>query len=113
MDQGSNGRNIKQMSEKRSHKKIVVVGGGAAGCMAAIAACSKGGDVTLIEKNKAVARKILSTGNGKCNYCHDVRSVWMILSRWVSHLLSKTVMYIHIRSRLNPLRKFSQDLLKV
>ena len=72
MDQGSNGRNIKQMSEKRSHKKIVVVGGGAAGCMAAIAACSKGGDVTLIEKNKAVARKILSTGNGKCNYCHDV-----------------------------------------
>jgi predicted Rossmann fold flavoprotein len=60
------------MSDKNSRKKIIVVGGGAAGCMAAMAACSNGGDVTLIEKNKTVAKKILSTGNGKCNYCHDV-----------------------------------------
>ena len=59
------------MSDK-SRKKIIVVGGGAAGCMAAITACSEGADVTLIEKNKTVAKKILSTGNGKCNYCHDV-----------------------------------------
>ncbi len=72
MDQGSYRRVIKQMSDKNSRKKIIVVGGGAAGCMAAIAACSNGGDVTLIEKNKTVAKKILSTGNGKCNYCHDV-----------------------------------------
>ena len=72
MDQGSYRRVIKQMSDKNSPKKIIVVGGGAAGCMAAIAACSNGGDVTLIEKNKTVAKKILSTGNGKCNYCHDV-----------------------------------------
>ena len=72
MDQRSYGRNFKQMSDKNSHKKIVVVGGGAAGCMAAIAAYSAGGDVTLIEKNKTVAKKILSTGNGKCNFCHDV-----------------------------------------
>ena len=60
------------MSDKNLRKKIIVVGGGAAGCMAAIAACAGGGDVTLIEKNKAVAKKILSTGNGKCNFCHDV-----------------------------------------
>ena len=40
--------------------------------MAAITACAQGADVTLIEKNKTVAKKILSTGNGKCNYCHDV-----------------------------------------
>ncbi len=60
------------MSDKNSRKKIIVVGGCAAGCMAAMAACSSGGDVTLIEKNKTVAKKILSTGNGKCNYCHDV-----------------------------------------
>ena len=56
----------------RSRKKIIVVGGGAAGCMAVITACACGGDVTLIEKNKTVAKKILSTGNGKCNFCHDV-----------------------------------------
>ncbi len=59
------------MSDK-SRKKIIVVGGGAAGCMAAITACAQGADVTLIEKNKTVAKKILSTGNGKCNFCHDV-----------------------------------------
>ena len=59
------------MSDK-SRKKIIVVGGGAAGCMAAITACACGADVTLIEKNKTVAKKILSTGNGKCNFCHDV-----------------------------------------
>ena len=56
----------------RSRKKIIVVGGGAAGCMAAITACACGADVTLLEKNKTVAKKILSTGNGKCNFCHDV-----------------------------------------
>ena len=72
MDQGSYGRNFKQMSDKNLRKKIIVVGGGAAGCMAAITACAQGADVTLIEKNKTVAKKILSTGNGKCNYCHDV-----------------------------------------
>ena len=59
------------MSDK-SRKKIIVVGGGAAGCMAAITACAQGTEVTLVEKNKTVAKKILSTGNGKCNFCHDV-----------------------------------------
>ena len=59
------------MSDK-SRKKIIVVGGGAAGCMAAITACAQGAEVTLVEKNKTVAKKILSTGNGKCNFCHDV-----------------------------------------
>ncbi len=59
------------MSNKK-RKKIIVVGGGAAGCMAAVTACAAGGEVTLIEKNKTVAKKILSTGNGKCNFCHDV-----------------------------------------
>ena len=47
--------------------KIGVIGGGASGMMAAIAAADKGALVTLIEGGGRVGRKLLSTGNGKCN----------------------------------------------
>jgi len=48
--------------------KVVVVGGGAAGMMAAITAGRGGADVTILEKNPRVGRKILATGNGRCNF---------------------------------------------
>ena len=48
-------------------KKIAVIGGGAAGLAAAITAAEHGADVTIYEKNDRVGRKILSTGNGRCN----------------------------------------------
>lgn len=48
------------------HKKIAVIGGGASGIMAAITAAEAGAQVTLYEHMK-VGKKILSTGNGKCN----------------------------------------------
>jgi predicted Rossmann fold flavoprotein len=47
--------------------RIAVVGGGAAGIVAAIAAADKGADVTIIEKNNRIGKKILATGNGRCN----------------------------------------------
>ena len=50
-----------------SEIKIGVIGGGAAGMMAAITAARQGADVTVIEGNERVGKKILSTGNGKCN----------------------------------------------
>lgn len=46
---------------------IIVVGGGAAGMLAGIAAAEQGRDVLIIEKNKAVGRKVLITGKGRCN----------------------------------------------
>lgn len=46
---------------------IGIVGGGAAGMTAAIQAARCGADVTLFEGNDRVGKKILSTGNGKCN----------------------------------------------
>ena len=49
-------------------KKIAVIGGGASGLMAAIAAAGEGASVTIFEKNDRVGKKILQTGNGKCNY---------------------------------------------
>ena len=48
--------------------KIAVIGGGAAGLMAAIAAAKNGTHVTIYEKQNRVGKKILATGNGRCNY---------------------------------------------
>lgn len=48
--------------------KVIVIGGGAAGMMAAISARNHGADVTLLERNSRVGKKILATGNGRCNY---------------------------------------------
>lgn len=48
--------------------KVLVIGGGAAGMMAAISAKKHGADVTIFERNNRVGRKILATGNGRCNY---------------------------------------------
>lgn len=49
-------------------ENIIVVGGGAAGIIAAISARRNGCNVTILEKNDRVGKKILATGNGRCNY---------------------------------------------
>ena len=46
---------------------LIVVGGGAAGMMAAITAARLGASVTLIERNQKVGRKLYITGKGRCN----------------------------------------------
>ena len=48
--------------------KIGIIGAGASGMMAAITAAKLGAEVTLIEKKDRVGKKILATGNGKCNF---------------------------------------------
>lgn len=48
--------------------KISIIGGGASGMIAAISAARCGADVTILEKNPRIGKKILSTGNGRCNY---------------------------------------------
>ena len=48
--------------------KIAVIGGGASGLMAAIAAARNGAQVTVYEKMNRVGKKILATGNGRCNF---------------------------------------------
>ena len=55
--------------------KIAVIGGGAAGMMAAITAARLGAEVTIYERNDRVGKKILSTGNGKCNFSNRDFSV--------------------------------------
>ena len=57
------------------NKKIIVVGAGASGMMAAIVANINGADVTLLEKNDRIGKKLLATGNGRCNYTNTNISI--------------------------------------
>ena len=47
--------------------KVIVIGGGPAGMMAAITASKQGNEVTLFEKMRSVGRKLSITGKGRCN----------------------------------------------
>ncbi|MBQ6494959.1 MAG: aminoacetone oxidase family FAD-binding enzyme [Bacilli bacterium] len=55
--------------------KVIVVGGGASGMVSAIVAARNGSSVTILEKNNSLGKKILVTGNGKCNYFNDDFSI--------------------------------------
>ena len=54
--------------------KIGIVGAGASGLFAAITAAKQGAEVTLIEKKDRIGKKILATGNGKCNFTNKSMS---------------------------------------
>ena len=48
--------------------KIIVIGGGAAGMMAAIIAARNGKEVTVLEQNEKLGKKLFITGKGRCNF---------------------------------------------
>ncbi|MBE5744557.1 MAG: NAD(P)/FAD-dependent oxidoreductase [Clostridiales bacterium] len=52
-------------------KNVIIIGGGASGLMAAYAAASNGHNVTVIEKNEKLGKKIYITGKGRCNFTND------------------------------------------
>ena len=49
----------------------IIIGGGAAGLMAAVTAADYGKTVILFEKNSRVGRKLLITGKGRCNVTNN------------------------------------------
>jgi len=49
------------------NRQILIIGGGASGLTAAIAAARRGAKVTVLEKNRQTGKKIQVTGNGRCN----------------------------------------------
>lgn len=56
-------------------KKVYVIGGGPSGIISAIYASKKGYDVTVLERNNSPLKKLLLTGNGKCNYYNDNQDI--------------------------------------
>ncbi len=63
------------MSKNTERIDIAVVGGGAAGLVAAIMAARGGAKVLILEHNEVPGKKILATGNGKCNYTNKMQGV--------------------------------------
>lgn len=61
--------------------QVLVVGGGASGMMAAVMAARGGAKVMLLEKKKHLGKKLLATGNGKCNFTNRVQKAEYYHSR--------------------------------
>lgn len=72
---------------------VAVVGGGASGMLAAITAAAEGAEVTLYERTDRIGKKLLATGNGKCNlgnldlsmeqyYCSDKKKLQGMFERF-------------------------------
>lgn len=51
---------------------LIIIGGGASGIMAAITASQYSEKVLIIEKNNRIGKKVLVTGNGRCNYTNTL-----------------------------------------
>lgn len=49
---------------------VIIIGGGASGLFAAIKAAAEGCHVTILDANEKMGKKILATGNGRCNLSH-------------------------------------------
>lgn len=58
-----------------SMNKVAIIGGGAAGLMAAVTAAKSGAAVDLYEQNSGVGKKILVSGNGRCNIINTASDV--------------------------------------
>lgn len=52
-------------------RQVIIVGGGASGLVAAISAAREGAEVIIVEQKDRLGKKILSTGNGRCNLTNE------------------------------------------
>ncbi|MEA1918300.1 MAG: NAD(P)/FAD-dependent oxidoreductase [Campylobacterota bacterium] len=80
------------MDKNRSHlsKNIAIIGGGAAGLMSAITAAASGHSVTIFEKSDRIGKKILASGNGRCNISNTslhVKNYFSQNPNFVNHAL--------------------------
>lgn len=67
MEREWNGNEKRNGGGKGKQRMVAVIGAGAAGCMAALAAAEAGAQVLLFDRNEKIGKKIYATGNGRCN----------------------------------------------
>ncbi len=65
----------KNTTKSNRYRDLIVVGAGASGLMAAITAARSGASVVVLNHHADPGRKILSTGNGKCNFTNEVQEI--------------------------------------
>lgn len=65
--------------------RIIVVGGGAAGMMAAYSAAKEGAQVLLLEKNEKLGKKLFITGKGRCNVCNGAEDMEVLFQNVVTN----------------------------
>lgn len=70
-------------------RKVAIIGGGASGLVAAIMSRRNGDDVTIYEMNDRVGKKILQTGNGRCNFCNLNLSSKFYNTKFVNSVFDK------------------------
>ena len=70
------------MTEQNKHYDVIVIGGGASGMMAAIAAATQGVKVLIIEKNKRLGEKLRITGGGRCNITNAEEDMRVLLKNY-------------------------------
>jgi len=75
--------------------KVIVIGGGAAGMMAAITAAQNGNSVTILERNEKLGKKIYITGKGRSNVTNagDMVTIFNNINRNPKFLYSALYSY--------------------
>ena len=79
--------------------KVLVIGGGPAGCFAAIAAAEQGHQVVLLERNEKIGKKLFITGKGRCNLTNacDTEELFSNIPRNSKFLYSAIYSYDNFR----------------
>ena len=85
---------------KENHRHVIVIGGGAAGMMAAYKAAEDGCRVTLLEKNEKLGKKIFITGKGRCNVTNACETEDLFQSIVTNHKFLYSSIYTFTNSQV-------------
>lgn len=93
--------------------KVIVIGGGASGIVAAIFAARDGAKVTILEQKDKIGRKILATGNGRCNLSNKDIAIHHYYSvREDQTFLNKILCEFDVKETLNFFNRLGIDIVE-